>query len=340
VNGKDITEGQVDEMFTAGLQGRTIPPAQVGMLKERYRPQILNVLIDDQLFDVEAKKENVAVTSDEVAKKVEGDIDSYARQSKTSKEDMAKQVKQRTGMELKDYIAKRAADPFLQRMLRRAKLIEKKFPEQIKVTDAEVKENYDKNLETVYKEPAKVRASHILFATRGKNDAEKAELKKKAEEVLTEVKKPGADFAALAKQHSDCPSKEQGGDLNFFPREKAMVEPFAAAAFKMKVGEISDIVETEFGYHIIKVTDRREPSTTSLEEATPGIREQLRREKISGEMQKYSETLRKDAKIVYPKGKEPSTQPAMMGMGGMRPAAGRPTAVRPAARPATQPSAK
>ncbi len=337
VNGKTITEGEVDETFQAGLQGRSIPPAQVDMLKQRYRNQILNVLIDDQLFDAEAKKENVNVTTDEVAKKVEGDLDAYARQSKTSKDDIAKQIKQRTGMEMKDYVTKRAADPFLQRMLRRAKLIEKKFPEQVKVSDAEIKDNYDKNLETAYKEPAKVRASHILIGTRDKSDAEKAELKKKAQEVLVEVKKPGADFAALAKKYSDCPSKENGGDLNFFPREKAMVEPFAAAAFAMKVGDISDIVETEFGYHIIKVTDRREPSTTSLAEATPSIREQLRREKISAEMQKYTEALRKDAKIVYPKGKEPTTQPMGLGMGGMTRSPGvRPGTARPATRPAVK----
>lgn len=334
VNGKAITEAQVDEMFEAGTRDRPVPAAQVPMLKQRYRSQILNVLIDDQLFEVEAKKENITVSEEEVAKRVESDLDAYARQSNTSREDLAKQVEQRTGMGLKDYIAKRAADPFLQRMLRRAKLVEKRYPEQLKVTEAEIKDHYEQNLESTYKEPAKVRASHILIGARGKNEAEKAEAKKKAEEVLAEVKKEGADFAELAGKHSDCPSKANGGDLNFFPREKAMVEPFAAAAFALKVGEISDVVETEFGYHIIKVTDRREASTTSLEEATAGIREQLHREKVNSEMKKYTEELRKDAKIEYPKGKEPATQPMNLGM--VRPPAGRTTAVRPSTQPAVR----
>lgn len=321
VNGDVITEAQVLETFIAGTRNRPVPAAQRDTMLQRYRPQILNMLIDDQLFQNEATKEKIDVTQEELAKKFQDDLDGYAKISHLSKEEMAEQVKQRTGMEVKDYIAQGSTDPFNKRMFRRAKLIEKKFPEQIKVTDAEIKESYDKNLEKTYKQAAQVRASHILIATRDKTEAEKAELKKKAQEALAEAKKPGADFGELAKKYSDCPSKKDGGDLNFFPREGAMVEPFAAAAFAMKKGDISDLVETQFGYHIIKVTDTREAVTTSLEEATPVIREQIRREKISSEMQKYATELRKDAKIVYPPGKEPATQPAMNLVPRSRPAA-------------------
>jgi peptidyl-prolyl cis-trans isomerase C len=336
VNGKVITEAQVDEIFEAGTQGQSIPADRLEMAKRQSRTRILDILIDDQLLDPETKKENIVVTKEEQAKKIQDDMDNYVRQSKSSPEDMAKMIKQRYRMELKDFIAKQSTDPFYNRMLRRSELIEKRYPDEVKVSDAEIKESYEKNLETRYKEPAKVRASHILFGTKNKPEAEKAAAKKKAEEVLAEVKKPGADFAALAKQYSDCPSKENGGDLNFFPRERAMVEPFAAAAFAMKVGEISDVVETEFGYHIIKVTDRREAGTTSLEEATPAIRDQLRREKVNARLQQYTEELRKQAKIEYPKGKEPATQPTGMGM--MQPSGARP-AVRPTVRPATRPTA-
>lgn len=329
VNGKVITEADFNEMFEVGMQGRTLPPAQVEAYKKQYRGQIINMLIDIALFDAQADEAKVTVADEELVQKAESDLNQFARSQKLSKEDLASEVKRRTGMEIKEWIAKQVSDPFFKSMLRRIKLVEKKFPDQIKVTDEEVKERYEKNFETAYKEEAKVRASHILFMTKDKSDAEKAEAKKKAAEILIEAKKPGADFAALAKQHSECGSKDQGGDLNFFPRNNAMVEPFAAAAFAMKPGEISDVVETEFGYHIIKVTERREASTTSLEEAKDAIREQVRREKIGTEMQKYTAELRKDAKIVYPAGKEPATQPAM-GMGG---------AMRPAARPTTRPAA-
>lgn len=327
VDGKAITEADFDQTFQSmiGLQARSMPPAQVEMIKRQHRADIMNILIESQLFETEADKEKVVVTNEDVAAKVKGDLDQYARTNKLSPEELDQQVQQRSGMDVKEFIAQRAADPFLKGMLRRAKLIEKKFPELIKVSDDEVKARYDKDLESTYKEEAKVRASHILFGTKGKTEAEKAEAKKKAEEVLAEVKKPGADFAALAQEYSDCPSKKNGGDLNFFPRQRAMVEPFAAAAFALKVGEISDVVETEFGYHIIKVTDRREANVTGLEEAKDDITEQIRREKIGTEMQNYAKELRKDAKIVYPPGKEPSTQPADAGM-------------RPAARPATRPA--
>lgn len=332
VNGKVITEADFDKTFESmlGAQGKTMPPAQIEMIKRQNRPQIMNILIESHLFDAQADKEKVSVTDEEVAERVKGDLDQYARSKKLSEAELAEQVQQNTGMDVKAFIAQRAAEPFFKGMLRRARLVEKKFPELIKVSDDEIKARYEKDLESVYKEETKVRASHILFGTKGKTDAEKAEAKKKAEEVLAEVKKPGADFAALAQQHSDCPSKKKGGDLDFFPREKAMVEPFAAAAFALKVGDISDIVETEFGYHIIKVTDRREANTTTLDQAKDDIRELIHREKVGTEMQNYAKELRQEAKIVYPAGKEPATQPSGFGMRSAPRAA-----VRPATRPAT-----
>ena len=104
---------------------------------------------------------------------------------------------------------------------------------------------------------------------------------------MAEAKKPGADFVALAVQHSSCPSRTKGGDLGFFPREGAMVEPFAAAAFALKTGEISDIVETRFGYHIIKVTDKKAAVVVPLERASETIREQLNAEKIGDLKQRH-----------------------------------------------------
>lgn len=324
VDGVVLTEADMDKMLVAGLeaQGRKVTPAQIPMFKQRFRNDLLNVMIDNQLFDAAAEKESITVEEKEVIEKVEEDLDGYAKVNNLSKEEMAEKVQKSTGMELKDYIAKRGADPFLRTMLRRGKLIEKLFPEKLQVSEAEIKEHYEKNLESTYSQPAKVRASHILFGTRNKSEEEKAAARKQAEEVLAELKKPDADFAELARKHSDCPSKQRGGDLDFFPRQGAMVEPFAEAAFALKPGEISDIVETQFGYHIIKTTDRQEASTTSLEDAKEVIREQLHRQKISKQMQAYSAELREDAKIVYPEGKEPTTQPAFG-----------------AARPTTQPAA-
>ncbi|HVP57370.1 MAG TPA: peptidylprolyl isomerase [bacterium] len=104
--------------------------------------------------------------------------------------------------------------------------------------------------------PGNIRASHILIAYAGAPDSKatrtKAEAKQLADELLVRVNK-GEDFAELARTYSDCPSREDGGDLRFFPRGR-MVKPFEDAAFALKPGQVSGVVETQFGYHIIKRT--------------------------------------------------------------------------------------
>ncbi|MDR3351606.1 MAG: SurA N-terminal domain-containing protein [Zoogloeaceae bacterium] len=102
--------------------------------------------------------------------------------------------------------------------------------------------------------PEERRASHILFLTEGVKEDEKAKIRAEAERVLALVRKDPATFASLARQHSQDPGSAQaGGDLGFFPR-KAMVKPFEDAVFAMQEGEISDIVATEFGFHVIQLT--------------------------------------------------------------------------------------
>jgi peptidyl-prolyl cis-trans isomerase D len=138
------------------------------------------------------------------------------------------------------------------------------------VTEREIERSYNDNSE-LYSTPEQVRASHILFKTNGKNDAE---VKAKAEQVLKEAK-GGADFAALAKKYSeDEASAKQGGDLDFFAKGK-MVPAFDEVAFALEPGQISDLVKTQYGYHIIKVTDKKPASTRSLDEVRAQIADEL-----------------------------------------------------------------
>ena len=112
----------------------------------------------------------------------------------------------------------------------------------------------------------KVKASHVLIdTTKLKTDAELEQAKQKIEEVKEEIDN-GADFAKTAKKYSTCPSAENGGDIGFFQRKGSIVEEFAEAAFSMKVGEISEPVKTQFGYHIIKVTGKEEGKDVSYED--------------------------------------------------------------------------
>jgi parvulin-like peptidyl-prolyl isomerase len=124
------------------------------------------------------------------------------------------------------------------------------------VTDADKKSYFDANKNAF--NGARVMASHVLIDTRNlKTDAELEEAKKKIDDVKTQIDN-GADFAEMAKKYSNCPSAENDGDIGFFQRKGSIVEEFAQVAFAMKIGEISEPIKTQFGYHIIKVTDKEE----------------------------------------------------------------------------------
>jgi peptidyl-prolyl cis-trans isomerase D len=156
-------------------------------------------------------------------------------------------------------------------------------------TARDVERFYNENIE-LYSTPEQVRASHILFKTNGKNDEE---VKAKAGKALKEVK-AGGDFAALAKKNSeDEASAKQGGDLDFFPKGKMMPE-FDEAAFKLQVGEVSDLVKTQYGYHIVKVTDKKPASTRSLDEVRPQIVDQLSWERAAAKAADVANTMAKE----------------------------------------------
>jgi peptidyl-prolyl cis-trans isomerase D len=158
------------------------------------------------------------------------------------------------------------------------------------VTDQEIEQRYKDTIQT-YSTPEQVRASHILFKTEGKDDAT---VKKLAESVLAKAKAPGADFAALAKQYSDDDStKKNGGDLDYFGRG-TMVKEFDDVVFAMQVGQISDLVKTQFGYHIIKLVDKRPAATKTMAEVRPQLEDQLRTEKAQAEAQKTADAVAKE----------------------------------------------
>jgi peptidyl-prolyl cis-trans isomerase D len=153
--------------------------------------------------------------------------------------------------------------------------------ERISVSAEDIQRHYEDNQQQ-YSTPEQVRASHILFKTEGKDDAA---VKKQAEEVLAKVKAPGADFAKLANQYTEEEvGKTRGGDLDFFERGR-MAKEFEDAAFALQPGEISGVVKSPFGYHIIKVTDRKPASKRSLEEVRAQIEDQIKWERAQNEAQ-------------------------------------------------------
>jgi len=175
-------------------------------------------------------------------------------------------------------------------------LVNDKVLKNIKITDEEVRKHYDLN-QLEFEQPERVRASHILirFDPNGAPE-QKAEAKKKIEEIIDQLKQ-GADFGMLASKYSEDPgSKAQGGDLGFFPRGR-MVPAFEKAAFETEPGQLSDIVESQFGYHVIKVFEKRPAGVESFEEAKPRIEAKLKREKTQKEVRVYVGKLREEMNV-------------------------------------------
>jgi peptidyl-prolyl cis-trans isomerase D len=150
------------------------------------------------------------------------------------------------------------------------------------VTEQDARRHYEDNVQQ-YSTPEQVRASHILLKVEGKDEAA---VRKEAEQILAKAKAPGADFGKLANQYTEEEAgKTKGGDLDFFGKGQ-MVPEFEKVAWALEPGQISDVVKSQFGLHIIKVTDKRAASTQPFEQVRPQIEDQLKWERAQAEAQR------------------------------------------------------
>jgi peptidyl-prolyl cis-trans isomerase D len=164
--------------------------------------------------------------------------------------------------------------------------------DKMTATPQEVESRY-KDTQQVFSTPEQVRASHILLKTEGKDEAA---VKKVAEGVLARVK-AGEDFAALAKKYSeDDSNKDKGGDLDYFGRG-IMAKEFEDAAFSMQPGQVSDLVKTVFGFHIIKVTDKKAAATRTLDEVRAQVTEQVKEDKAQLQASQVADEVTKAIKV-------------------------------------------
>jgi peptidyl-prolyl cis-trans isomerase C len=162
-------------------------------------------------------------------------------------------------------------------------------------TDAEARQFYDTNPDK-FKRGETVRASHILLKVDAKApEAVRKQTRARIESILKQVRS-GKDFAALAKQHSQDGSAASGGELGYFERER-MVPAFSQAAFALKPGEISDVVTTDFGYHIIKVTERKGAETVPFDQVRGQIIDFLSKQKKQERAGQFIEGAKKRARI-------------------------------------------
>jgi len=284
VNGMKISAEDYDREVgryqqQMAMMGQAPTPEQMTEIKEK----VLTGLIDRELLSQQAQKEGIKVDKKEVDERIN------ALRQKFPKEEDFKQTLDRLNLTEAGLRAQFEKELAIKAML------DKKYAGKLSVTEAEMKKFYDENPD-FFKSPERVRASHILIKVDpGASEADKAKARQKMVDIQKKVKK-GEDFAALAKEHSECPSSAKGGDLDFFQRGQ-MVGPFQDAAFAMKVGDVSDIVETQFGYHLIKVTDKKDAGKVSFEESKAKIKTYLEQQKMAQELNTYVAELKKTAKI-------------------------------------------
>ncbi len=284
INGVVITMEQFDKELNIHLdrvasQGRQVSDDKLAALKN----EILDGLIEREVLYQASQKAGIEIAD----QKVDEQLAAIKKRFPSEAEFKAALGKMNlTEDEVKMQIS---------RGLAIRALVEQQIASKIVITDAETKAYYDGNPQ-MFKQPAQVKASHILIKVdAGADDAKKTEARKKIEMVQQKIK-AGGDFAELAKEYSEGPSNVRGGDLGFFRRGQ-MVKPFEDAAFAMKVNEVSEIVETRFGYHIIKVYEIKPDQTLAYADVKDKISQRMKQEKIEKDAIQYIGQLKKDAKI-------------------------------------------
>ncbi|CCY24864.1 ppiC-type peptidyl-prolyl cis-trans isomerase [Brachyspira sp. CAG:484] len=314
VNDKKITQAQFDESFNKQTNNGMI--AQLGinvkdgknnflyfLIKER----VVNELIVRALLEQEMARRDIKVSKDDIDNAVKEIVD------KVGSKEQLEQILKQNGI---------SAGDFRKDLTQEVKM--KKLAKELgnsDVSDAEAKKYYNENIKR-FKYPEKVRAAHILISVnpqeieeiitsnkenaglskeeiKKKVDAEIAAKKAKAEKVLAEVKKDPSQFAKVAKENSDdTTTAVKGGELGFFSAQE-MVPEFSKAAFAMKPNTVSGIVQTQFGYHIIMVTDRMAAGQEPFEKVKNDIKGYLQNQKQLQLIDNLVESLKKNAKIEY-----------------------------------------
>ncbi len=284
VNGIVITQDYFDkEMARVSSQfarsGRPLNESQSVDVKKR----VLETLINRELLYQESQHKGIKVEEkkindqlDTLKKRFSGEVEYQAALKKMNitEDELKSQI--REGMAIQQFV-----DNYL--------------VQKIEISESEVMDFY-KNNPDMFKQPEQIKASHILIKVDSQADeATKGQANQKIREIQKKIE-AGQDFASLATEFSEGPSNANGGDLGYFSRGQ-MVKPFEDAAFKLKSGEVSDIVETRFGYHLIKVVDKKPESTVSYDNVKDKITQYLEQDKKGKAVKADIEKLRQKAVI-------------------------------------------
>lgn len=273
VNGKKITNKDVAERLQEYKNTNEVTP-------EAVKLDIIDRLIMDTLLDEFIDKQGLLVTQGEIDREIEKiRFDIEGRQKKAVQP--LEQILALIGFGVTEF----------KTSIKHSIALEKYFGN--KLNDKALEKYFELNKNMFNGET--VRVSHVLIDTRGlKTDA----LRLQALEHIKNIKKEidrGAGFEEAAKKYSDCPSAQNGGDLGFILRKGTLAKALLDTAFSMHIGEISEPVQTEYGYHLIKVTDKREGANIRFD----NVKKEVRLEALDEETVKLLTQLRKDAQITF-----------------------------------------
>jgi len=286
VNGEEITRGEIMEAMGVAMQqlaGR-VPPQQLQQMQASLYSNMQDQLITKKLMDAAVAAENIEVTEEDISAALAEirasvppgqDLEAALAANGSSIEKLTEGIKEQ---------------------LATKKFLESKTEGIEDATEAEAKEFYDANPDR-FKKPAGVTASHILIKfEEGETEEGKAEKKAQLEKIRTDILSETITFEDSAKTNSACPSGAKGGSLGTFGKGQ-MVPEFELAAFTQEIDEVGDVVETSFGYHIIKVTDRQEEGVVAFDEAKEQLMAFLSGQKKQEAVASFLKGLRDSATI-------------------------------------------
>jgi peptidyl-prolyl cis-trans isomerase C len=284
VNGSPIGLKRFEQLIEAEqqramMQGMQISQDQLAELKK----QALDYLINMELLSQEAKKAGYQAEPEQVQQQ----INQIKGQFEGEEE-----FKQALASEGTDEATIRED---IKKSIMVQKFVMERFASEVTVEESETRDYYDRNPQ-VFMQPEQVRASHILFTVDQNATAEEvAAAKEKAENALKRYR-DGEEFSSLAQELSQCPSSAQGGDLGLFGRNQ-MVPEFEQKAFSLKVGEVSEPLRTQYGFHLIRLTAKNDESRLAYDEIKDQITEHLREVRFNELLESFLEERKEESEI-------------------------------------------
>jgi len=291
--GGAVTQGELDEFAEqSGVGDLPKDDPQYQAAIQQIMPQIVSI----EVAKAYAQEHNITVSDKEVDKEITKIKKQVGDQARSSGQDVSNQEAYEQALKQNNVTEDQLREDIRENLP--VQKVQERVAGDAEPSDEEIQDYYDKNKEAQFTTPEQRCVRHILF---------NKDQKQKAKDVKQQLE-DGGDFAKLAKENSQDPgSATKGGDLGCLGKGET-VPSFEKAAFGAEQGEIVGPVETQFGYHILKVTDVKPKQTRSLQEVESQIRSQLATEKQSEEFSKWVEEQKKKRDVKYLKGYEPPDQ--------------------------------